>query len=299
MQVHHKNFGSKTSLRCGFLDGIYTFPEHIHQFPEIVYVKDGELEITVDGKTEIMHAGDIAVIAPFRAHSFYTPEYVNRWVAVFSNDFIANFITNDELFSTGETNVFHASEGLLAFFESHLIDSEELFFDLSDETIRTFRAVVFAVYEEYLRTIPRATAKVKHKALVSILSYIGENYYMNDITLHTIGEALGYSPKYISLCLGDVDELNLSYLINSFRCEHAKNLLASTKSRMIDIAIDSGFATERSFYRAFQKLTGLTPGEYRKSRRTKQTQENEADFYPKLHSQKLEKKHKARSTERA
>ena len=284
MQVHHKNFGSKTSLRCGFLEGKYDYPEHIHQFPEVVYVKDGEMELIVDGKTERMKSGDIAVIAPFRAHEYQTPEYVNRWIGVFSNDFIQNFLSNEEFFSARESCVFSASEGLIGYFNDKLIDSNEYFFDLTDENIRTFRAVIFAIYEEYIRSVPKATTKVRPKALVSILSYIGENY-TEDITLASIGEALGYSPKYISLCLGDVDEVNLSYLINSFRCEHAKNLLATTKNRMIDIAIESGFTTERSFYRAFLKLTGMTPGAYRKSRRTNQSQENEPLAYPLLYMQ--------------
>lgn len=285
MQVHHKNFGSKTSLRCGFLQGEYTFPEHIHQFPEIVYVKDGSMRITVDDQTEIMEAGDIAVIAPFRVHSFETDDYVNRWLCVFSNDFIANYLSREELFSAREKSVFHASNGLITYIENHLLDSEEKFFNLTEEVTRSFKAIIFAVYEEYLRTVRCTKRRVQNKALTSILFYVSEHYTEN-ISLASIGAALGYSPKYVSLCLSDIDELNLSNLVNSFRIDHAKNLLSSTSYKMVDIAIECGFSNERSFYRAFSTMTGMTPGEYKKSKRTRSTQENESKPYPELYKDK-------------
>ena len=221
MQVHHKNFGSKTSLRCGFLSGQYNYPEHIHQFPEIIYVTDGEMTITVDGKTEAMKKGDIAVVAPFRTHSFATENYVERWVCVFSNDFISNFISDDDFFSTRETCVFRASDRLKGYIDGYLPDSEELFFDLTEKTVRSFKSIIFAVYEEYLRCVRAAKKKTQNKALSAILFYISE-HYTEDVSLTSIGTALGYSPKYVSLCLSDIDEMNLANLVNSFRTDHAK-----------------------------------------------------------------------------
>ncbi len=282
MQIHHKNFGAKTSVRCGFLDGIYTFPEHIHQFPEIVYVKDGELEVTVDGVSETMRRGDIAIIPPFSSHSFYTPEYVNRWVCVFSNDFIKNFISDEQLNNRRERFVFSASEGLLHYISDKTYDSEELFFKMSEEHILLFKATIFAIYEEYLRKTERTVARKHNKALSAILLYISE-HCKERISLRTLGAALGYSPKYVSLCLGEVEEMNLFFLVNSFRADEAKNLLINTDAKMVDIALECGYASERSFLRAFKQVTGVTPGEYRKNRRTLLSNENERMFYPELY----------------
>ena len=291
MQVHYKNFGSKTALRCGFLKGIYDYPAHIHQFPEIIYVKEGSLEITVDAKTETVSAGEIAVISPFRIHGFHTPEYVNRWVCVFSGDFILNFIKTEEFYGVADSCVFKASEELLSYIEPHLLDSEELFFSLSDTTIRTFKALIFAIYEEYLRKAKNIGARKYRQALSSILLYVSE-HFTEDVTLSSIGQVLGYSPKYVSMCLSEVEEMNLPYLINSFRADYAKNLLSNTKSKMIDIALECGYANERSFYRAFLRATGMTPGEYRKSKRTLTTQDNESDYYPILYENKKQKSQK-------
>ncbi len=260
------NFGPKTALRCGFLAGIYDFRAHIHQFPEIVYVKEGEMLLTVDGVTETMRAGDIAIIAPFRVHSFHTPEYVNRWICVFSGDFVSHFLTSEELYGIGERCVFHASDELIAFIEGKMIDSHEEFFDLNDGIIRSFKAMFAGIYEEYMRKEKPLQTRPHGQALSSVLLYIAE-HCREQISLASIGAALGYSPKYISLCLSSIEGMNLYGLVNAFRADLAKDLLIRTDLRVIDIAMECGYASEKSFHRAFRQVMGTTPGKYRAEKR--------------------------------
>lgn len=93
--------------------------------------------------------------------------------------------------------------------------------------------------------------------------------------------------------------MNLNYLVNSFRADHAKTLLSTTKIKILDIALDCGYANERSFYRAFFSVTGMTPGQYRRSKRTLSTQENESDFYTVIYDEKKNKKRIERLTRKA
>ena len=46
---------------------------------------------------------------------------------------------------------------------------------------------------------------------------------------------------------------------------------------------------------AFLKVTGMTPGEYRRSKRTLSTQENEKDFYPVIYAEKQKQKRKRKN----
>ena len=55
----------------------------MHQFCEIEMVLEGEIEITVEGEVYTARAGDIAVITPFRVHSFNTPKRVKMLICVF------------------------------------------------------------------------------------------------------------------------------------------------------------------------------------------------------------------------
>ena len=52
--------------------------------------------------------------------------------------------------------------------------------------------------------------------------------------------------------------------LESLQIERAKELLRTTRSSTAQIAVDAGFGTARSFYRAFRRRTGVSPTEYRK-----------------------------------
>jgi two-component system response regulator YesN len=55
--------------------------------------------------------------------------------------------------------------------------------------------------------------------------------------------------------------------MNHLRVEKAKQLLDSTDMTVNTIADEVGLANTNYFIRLFRKVTGMTPGEYRRSRR--------------------------------
>ena len=60
--------------------------------------------------------------------------------------------------------------------------------------------------------------------------------------------------------------MSFSNYINSLRVEHAKTLLLQNteNSKIATIANKSGFSSEQSFYRNFNKFTGMKPLEWAK-----------------------------------
>ena len=265
MYIQLQNFGSNASIKSTYHKGQYQCVERIHQFPEIVYVLEGSVEITVDGKVETANAGDLAVITPFRAHSFHTPKYCNIWIGVVSNDFVSDFISGSNISVSGETAVFTPSKSLSMYVTEHFPTPSETPENLTfgDAHYRSVKALVYTVFEEYTRTVPQVTTHLKKNALTAILLYMSEHFREN-ITLEDASAALGYTPSYISHCILTIPNMSFRKLLNSLRVDYAKNLLISTNYKMIDIALECGFVTERSFYRAFMEIVGKTPNAYRK-----------------------------------
>ena len=56
---------------------------------------------------------------------------------------------------------------------------------------------------------------------------------------------------------------SFSQLLESTRIETARHLLEQSNLRIIDIAIETGYAEATHFTRAFRRVTGLTPRQYR------------------------------------
>ena len=101
MEVQTINFDRSGLYRSAFKGKQYHVQRHIHQCSEIIYVKNGTLEATVGNKTKLLKAGDIAVIAPFQVHTFDTPQNVDLWICVFSNELLEDFIPKEEIYRFG------------------------------------------------------------------------------------------------------------------------------------------------------------------------------------------------------
>jgi AraC family transcriptional regulator len=56
-------------------------------------------------------------------------------------------------------------------------------------------------------------------------------------------------------------------LIQRRRLDLAKEILATSREPIVNIALDCGFTDTPHFSRTFKKETGLTPGQYREQHR--------------------------------
>ena len=73
------------------------------------------------------------------------------------------------------------------------------------------------------------------------------------------------SKNYFSKLFKEVTGTNVSDYIQYLRTEKACSLLKTTNMKVIDIAEQVGFSDIKFFYEVFKKITGKTPGEYRKT----------------------------------
>lgn len=262
MIIQHANFGSKSIVRPGWHIGYHTYGTHLHQFSELLYVVEGSIYSTVGKSCELVSAGQMSIITPLKPHSTYSHLPCKMFLCVFSNDFVLNFIPEEELYRGYERSVFTPSKELAAYIEAKLYDSTYTFSHThTPQSYRTARACFGAIFDEYVASVEEEKRGVTNNALSSILLYIA-NHFREDISLAMISKSLGYTAGYISHCLAALPDMSFSDILNSLRIEHAKELIAARKISNVELAYECGFSSERTFYRAFAKHTGVTPKRY-------------------------------------
>lgn len=90
------------------------------------------------------------------------------------------------------------------------------------------------------------------------------------LDLYTISRRLDMNTQYLSKYIGQTFNCNFTYLVNSYRVEEAKRRMRNPEHdhlSLLGIGMEVGFATKNTFTRAFQKHTGMTPSEFRKSQK--------------------------------
>lgn len=88
-------------------------------------------------------------------------------------------------------------------------------------------------------------------------------YLRNDLKLQDVAVRLGTNSTYISECINNGRGQSFSQFVNAYRVRHAQKLLSlQPDKKTAQVANESGFSTEASFFRNFKVVTGMTPREW-------------------------------------
>jgi AraC-like DNA-binding protein len=88
----------------------------------------------------------------------------------------------------------------------------------------------------------------------------------NELRLDDLAAYLDITRHQLSQVINEHYGVNFFELINRYRVEYVKTILANPeyhKRTIIQIAYEAGFNNKASFNRYFKQATGLTPSEYR------------------------------------
>jgi AraC-like DNA-binding protein len=88
--------------------------------------------------------------------------------------------------------------------------------------------------------------------------------YKNPLTLEQIAAAAGLHPNYACALFSQASGVSPHVYLNRLRLTHAQRLLATTNMKIVDIALDAGFASLSRFYSTFSSACHCTPTTYRK-----------------------------------
>ncbi len=96
-----------------------------------------------------------------------------------------------------------------------------------------------------------------------VTQFIAEQY-RGPINAQDIADAVGLNVKYLMRLFKKNCNISIWDYLTRLRISHAQRLLITTDQKVLDIALDSGFASVAPFYAAFKKHShGLRPQGYR------------------------------------
>lgn len=105
-----------------------------------------------------------------------------------------------------------------------------------------------------------------HWAIESVENYILE-FYNKDLNLTQLANLYFLNPDYLCRLFRKETGSSFSEYVNKTRIERAKELLELTNHEIMDISTEVGFANVTYFNRIFKKITGVSPREYRLSKK--------------------------------
>jgi len=245
----------KKKVEYGRIRAPHFYP-HFHSHIEIYLVLSGEVEVLINDQKKRLKEGEIAVSLSYDTHGYRTPKDAEAIYLVIPTDFCKDFLP---LLSSHHLPSPYLCDPSL--FQTVSAAMEGLLKGGNEISERGFLYVILgAIFDQMIPNDCKNEA-LSHSFSTEILIYLSEHFREN-LTLSQIAREFGYNPAYLSRHFRETFGLSLVRYLTMLRLREAVLLLSSGKHTVTSCAIDSGFGSIRSFYRAFYKEFGCGPKEY-------------------------------------
>lgn len=250
MQYELIRSGKNKYVNCDDAQNL-TFGNHMHSSFEFIFVEDGELVCTIAEKAYFLHKNEAILIFPNRIHKFDTPVFSKNKTLIFSTDFVPAFyreIKNKEF-----------NEPVFVF------DAPQILENITKQDNFLKKSFLYYICgRAYEKCAPAELSGGSEMLIQKIALYLQDNF-REDLQLDTLASEMNFNRCYLSDFINENFGMNFRTLLNGYRIDYARQLIEEYDDVTVtEISKLSGFATIRSFNRAFLKATGVSPREYKK-----------------------------------
>lgn len=252
----------KFMLRLMEFKTLPKFPMHWHGHTELLYIIEGESDIYVNGCDIHALPGDLIAINANELHRGSMTDGCGRYLCIML-----------------PPSFFDAAGGDAGYVFNNLIrgDSfpgaiaQEIFRDSKNRYAVLAKAYTLISYlcENYCSTKMSknefAEHNKKHETFNTIIDYIEKNY-TSPIATKDLARMAHLSETYFCHLFKSCMNQSVSAYITELRVEHAKYLLSNSKMTVSEIASELGYNDVNYFCRIFKRNTGMSPGEYKKTK---------------------------------
>lgn len=257
-------------------DGDILTTPHWHREVELIYVTKGTISLGIDDVPYKLSEGEIAFIGGGLIHYVLASPGSERFVYQFDlSYFTAGNKENldlqklfAEVLPISPQWQCEDEATVLRLLEAMNLESEK------QETGYQFalRAELFQLITLLLRNVPKQakqSKKIKKLATQDVLekldvifSYV-EAHYQEELTLQNIAEVSGYSSFYFTKFFKKNTGKTFLTFLNEYRIDKAKWLLINSDLPVSEIITQTGFESDKTFYRLFKSSMAMAPLEYR------------------------------------
>ena len=250
---------------------------HTHEFVEIIYILSGEGTEIINGKEYTVRRGDLLFVNFGESHAFKSSSAEFIHILLRPEFMSERLVSSENIFDIFALPAFSAisctpQSSSVSFVGEEFAEITSAILAMEREYNQKrggYRAMLFGymqvVFTMLLRALNRGGAE---SSASEAERYISEHLF-EKITLSDIAKNCFYNPSYFSRKFKSIFGKNLGDYLRDRRLKEAANLLLTTDASTTEIAEACAFSNKALFYRLFKESYGITPKEYRQSKKNK------------------------------
>jgi len=258
-------------MRC-FIAAIEHSCHHWHSDVEILFMLDGTLSLSMDHQTYRLKAGDVVLINGKSVHAIDCLDGNNL---VFVLQFLPAIYESEYRKTSFRFDLNTAASGLqqpenmdslrhiLACIGAEIYTSRDGFQFYIKSLLYQLVGYLFR-YTRYdiLDVSKSALQDSDLERLEKIVKYVDENH-QHGFPFSEIAASVNLSLSQCSRFFKERMGISFTEYLRHVQVTHARQLLLETGHTVLFISEESGFTSLASFYRAFKRVTGITPTGFR------------------------------------
>ena len=238
---------------------IYTVPNqefriHFHSHIEVCLVLKGEMQVWINNQEKLLRKGEISVAWSYDTHKYHTPSDSEVLSLIIPPKYFKEF---SQKLSKMHTNCpFISNANIFSKIYEWIKEIEK-----SDDELmnKGYIYLILATLMNNMR-FEETSVQVDRSLTSKILIYLSDHYKEN-ITLPIVARELGYHPNYLSQIFKRTLKISFVEYINILRLREFLFLTKESNKSTLECALECGFQSLRTFYRAFQSEFGCSPRE--------------------------------------
>ncbi|GKU81660.1 helix-turn-helix domain-containing protein [Niallia sp. NCCP-28] len=243
----------------------------ITNYFELVFIKEGKGDITIDGQTYIFNKNNIVFIPPEKIYSLAFTEnssadYYRLSFHIYKKEQAKNkaSLIDNKTFSYSPIKMLYEENEILP-----LVEELYAVFTKKDElNLFLHRALLERIFFNLLKYSKPKPQKDTRMAIEETREYI-DKYFNTKITVDSLAQKADLSAKYYSEIFKKKYGIGVIEYLTSVRLNKAKELLIKTEKNICTIAKIVGYSDEFYLSRKFKQSVGISPSLYRKKRKFK------------------------------
>ena len=241
----------------------------LHKEFEMIYVKEGKADITVNHQLFNVRKGDLIFISPYSLHSVEIPAGETFSHICFCFDlslladvnltenlldgivYITNLVDNHSAHNYALRNMFLSID--------EAMNSSLPYWEL---TVQGNINLLFAYIMQNSLTSSSALHSESRDFCIKVSKYL-KDHYKEKLTSSTIAEELNFHQGYFCRIFKKNFAMCFSDYLNMYRLEKAKSLLTKSELSITDIAYEVGYDSPSYFTKIFRLQNSVSPKKFR------------------------------------
>lgn len=249
--------------------------KHWHNSLELIYMLDGQYDVTIENKKYTLHPDNFIVINSKAIHSTSSVGEHKHILLQIPYEFLKKYIHNIDFieFTQPDFSEINSKSPEAEHMKCIFQKLYDLYKNKPDGYVLKFYSLIFELLfcmNENFKSEISPIEKQKYDKYIERLSKITSYlrlHYAEDISLTSISSYVSLNPEYFARFFKKYMGTTFLEYLNSIRLEYVYNDLISTDYSISEILAKNGFTNYKLFMKMFKKRYGCTPGEKRKQSR--------------------------------